>query len=231
LTALAPARTRIVDLIEKTCADQARLHHDVYGFFRPQVIPASYVPGMKLVLDCSDYCRFICRAADVKDDPAGNGYADFGNSSSIWVHLHHIDLADALPGDIVVFGFWTGEKHACILHSKDPKTGQWKVGNFGGPGQPIIDWLSQEISYHRGMTMTVCRINVPVPPPTPQDKLRAMTGFYSWVAWALGEGPFRNYGKKNPTVRPAVPKRISAGWWVRYAQFLKNRKKPTPSSV
>jgi hypothetical protein len=42
------------------------------------------------------------------------------------------------------------------------------------------------------------------PPPTPQDKLRAKTGFYAWVAWRLGEGPWQHYSPANKTVRPAV---------------------------
>lgn len=222
---LAPERQRIVDIIEKTCADQARLRHDVYGFFRPQAIPSTYVKEMKLVLDCSDYARFVCRASGVKDDPAGTNYAPFGNSSSIYFHLHHIDLADAEPGDIPVFGYRYGEKHASILHSLDEKTGQWKVGNMGAQGQPIIDWLSQEIAAHRGMTMTICRLNVADPPPTPQDRLRALTGFYSWIAWQLGEGPWKHYGPKNASVRPDVPLVIPPAWWTHRLLFLANRKK------
>lgn len=220
------ARIRIVDLIEKTCADQKVHGHDVYGFFRPQTIPSVYVDGMKLILDCSDYCRFICRAAGVNEDPAGNGWADFGNSSSIWAHLPHIDLKDAQAGDIVTFGYSMGEKHACILYRKDPKSGQWQVGNFGRQGEPAIKWLADEQANHRGMTMTVCRIAVPVPsppPPTPQDKLRAETGFYAWVAWKLGEGQWKKYGPADKTVRPNVPAVISLVWWKRYAVFVANR--------
>ena len=75
------------------------------------------------------------------------------------------------------------------------------------------------------MAVTCCRIPVVDPPPTPQDKLRAMTGFYAWVAWRLGEGPFKKYGKRNPKVRPNVPKIISPAWWTRLARFQLNRKK------
>lgn len=227
---LSPARERCADLIRKTCADQERLGHDVYGFFRPQTIPPAYVPGMKLVLDCSDYCRFVVRAAGVDDDPAGNDWASFGNSSSIWTHLHHVDLKDAQPGDIVTFGYWTGEKHACILLDRDAKTGQWRVGNFGKQGQPVITWLAHEMAFHHGMTMTVCRLNVVEPPPTPEGRLRAETGFYHWVAWKLGEGAWKKYGKANKTVRPDVPFVISPVWWKRYAVFLKNRKKGNKGS-
>lgn len=226
---IPPARLRIQELIRKTCDDQARLHDDVYGFFRPQAIPPAYTAGMKLVLDCADYCRFIARAAVVTDDPAGTGYAPFGNSSSIYFHLHHIDLADAQPGDIATFGYWNGEKHACILLEKDPKTGQWRVGNFGRQGEPAVKWLADEQANHRGMTMTICRLNVADPPPTAEDKLRAKTGFYAWAAWRLGEGPWKPHKPLNRTVRPNVPTVISAAWWKRYAVFLANRKKGNKS--
>ena len=81
---------------------------------------------------------------------------------------------------------------------------------------------------HPGMEVTLCKLPIVDPPMTPQDKLRAMTGFYSWVAWRLGEGPWKHYGELNKTVRPDVPKRISAQWWVRYRQFLANRHKGNP---
>lgn len=222
---LAPARQHAVSLIGETVADQKRLGLDRYAAVRPQTIPSLWSPGQRLTLDCSDYCRFICRNAGIPD-PAGNSYEPFGNSSSIWLHLHHIPIVEAQPADIVTFGYVTGEHHASILYSFDPRRGQWQVGNFGAQGQPIIDWLAQEISYHAGMTVTVCRVEVKDPPPTAADRLRAMTGFYAWVAWRLGEGPWRHYIPRTPSVRPDVPALIPLAWWVRFKQFEANRHKP-----
>lgn len=226
--ALAAARQRAVNLIGETVADQARLRLDRYAAVRPQDIPLRWVTGQRLTLDCSDYCRFICRVAGIPD-PAGNSYAPFGNSSSIWLHLQHIPILEAQPADIVTFGYTSGEHHASILHSFEAKVGQWRVGNFGAQGQPIIDWLAQEIAAHRGMTVTVCRVEVTDPPPTAADKLRAMTGFYAWVAWRLGEGPWRHYQPRTPSVRPNVPRNIVVArpsWFPRLAQFEANRHKP-----
>lgn len=223
--ALVPARQKAVDLITATCADQALRHLDDYEAVRPQNVRIVWKPGVKLRLDCSDYCRFICISSDIPD-PAGNNGAPYGNSSSIWAHCHHIDLADAQPGDIVTFGFRYGERHAAILHSL--VKGQWRVGNFGGQGQPIIDWLAQEIAYHRGMTWTVCRVEAAPIPITAADNLRAATDFFSWMSWTYGWNAWRHYGARNPHVRPNVGAVIAVShptWWGRRAQFLLNRKR------
>lgn len=220
--ALAPERQRLVQLMAATVNDQAVHRNWRYKAVRPQAILPRYIPTGYVEADCSDGCRMLCRWANVPD-PAGNVYAPYGNSSSIWAHLPHIALTAAQPGDIVTFGRWSGEKHACMLWENTP-TG-WTVWNMGMQGQPAKRSLAQEAWAHAGMTMTVCRIAVADPPPTPQDKLRAMTGFYAWVAWRLGEGAWKKYGKRNPKVRPDVPRVISAAWWARLAQFLLNRKK------
>lgn len=55
--------------------------------------------------------------------------------------------------------------------------------------------------------------------------LTQRTGWYSWVAWRLGEGDWKPYGPANPDVRPNVPVYISASWWERLRVFLAARKK------
>jgi hypothetical protein len=220
---LPSARKKAQTLIQQTCVDQANRHLDIYAAVRPQQIPSVWKAGQRLELDCSDYCRLICRVAGIPD-PAGNGYAPFGNSSSIWAHCHHIPLADAQPGDIVTFGYYAGEKHACILLDQDSR-GQWRVGNMGKPGQPVINWLAGEIAFHPGMTVTVCRVDAAPIPVTQADILRSETDFYSWMSWQFGWNAWKHYGAKNPHVRPNVPKVISPAWWLRRKQFLLNRKR------
>jgi len=220
-------RAAIHDVIKATCADQAARHLDRYAAVRPQKVAIHWQPGERLELDCSDYNRFACFTAGIPD-PAGNGYAPYGNSSSIWAHCHHINLADAHPGDIVTFGYRYGEKHACQLYEFDTVRKQWRVGNFGRPGQPVITWLAEEIAYHRGMAVTVCRVAAPEPPPSPVDVLRSETDFYSWISWRHGWNAWKHYGARNPHVRPNVGRVIAVshpGWWVREKRFLLNRKK------
>lgn len=225
---LAPERQRLVTLMERTVHDQERYGNWTYRAVRPQSIPPAYA-GQRVQADCSNGARMLAHWAGVKDDPAGTGYQPYGNSSSIWAHCEHIPLSEAQPGDIATFGFRSGEHHACVLYQYDPSRG-WLVWNHGRPGQPYITTLGAEQYGHPGMLATYCQIAVVDPPATPEDKLRAKTGFYSWVAWRLGEGPWRKYGGCDAKVRPAVPTVIPPRWWADYARFLKNRRKPNQAS-
>jgi len=209
-----------------TVGSQARIGNWRYAMIRPQDVQltASQIAAQPVESDCSSGVRILCHAADAPD-PAGLSYAPYGNSSSIWAHCHHIDLADVQPGDMATFGYWSGEHHVCMFWEKT-SGGDWYVWNHGAPGQPIRSTLSRERDWHSPMTVTYVSLGVPDPPPTPEDKLREKTGFYSWVAWKLGEGPWRKYGKASPKVRPHVPRVIPVKWWRQYAAFLRARKKP-----
>lgn len=225
-------RAEMARLMRLTVDDQARRGTWRYRAVRPQDIPARYSSGQIVEVDCSDYCRTIARLAGVPDDPAGTAWEPYGNSSSIWAHLHTaLPITAAEVGDIFVFGHFTGELHACMVHDvtnpHDPD-----VANMGTSGQPVFRKLSQEIAGHPGATVTLCKIRLPAAPVVPPAvaKLRARTGFYSWVAWRLGEQDWRHYGPANKTVRPNVPKVVPLAWWKRYAVFLANRKKPNAAT-
>jgi len=209
-----------------TVGSQARIGNWRYAFWRPQDVQytAQQIVTETIDSDCSSGCRILCHAASAPD-PAGNGYASWGNSSTIWARCEHITLSEAQPGDMATFGYSTGEHHVCMLW-EPAGNGDWWVWNHGRPGDPHKGLLSQEREGHAGMTVTIVSLGVPDPPPTPEDKLREKTGFYSWVAWKLGEGPWRKYGKASPKVRPHVPRVIPVKWWRQYAAFLRARKKP-----
>lgn len=55
-------------------------------------------------------------------------------------------------------------------------------------------------------------------------ELRGRRGFWAWLAWSLGEGDWKPWGRKNPHVRPNVPRRIPRAWWRHLAAFRKARK-------
>lgn len=209
-----------------TAADE-QAHADwTYEAVRPMPVPSSWAPGQKVQGDCSKGCQYVCRWTTGAPDPMRNDWSVYGNSSTIWMELPHIALAQALPGDIVTFGL-SGDHHAAMLYQIG--NGGWEVWNFGRQGQPTIVPLAYELADHQGLPVTYCRL-APISPPTHQDELRAMTGYWAWLAWYLGEGKttFKPFGPRNPTVRPDVPTKISAVWWADEKQFLANRKKGNP---
>jgi hypothetical protein len=55
---------------------------------------------------------------------------------------------------------------------------------------------------------------------SPARELRAKRGWSAWVAWRLGRGDWRPYGKANPKVRPRVPRVIPPSWKARLAKLL-----------
>jgi len=207
-------RQRLVELMQATLADE-HAHRDwTYHAVRPMPVPATWKPGQRVAGDCSKGVQMLCRWGDAPD-PMQNHWAADGNSQTIWLRLHHLTSPGQLePGDIVVFGEDGADHAAMVLQAgSDPEL--WSFGHQGAPN-------SYRLSYDR-RPKTYCRLPVVDPPPTPQDLLRVRTGFYSWVAWKQGEGPWRRYGKANRKVRPNVPRIISAGWWRRYVRFLANR--------
>lgn len=217
-----------------TASDEAKNHRWNYVFSRPTTVPPKpYVIARYTVGDCSKGCQFVCFWSDAPD-PMDNGWSEWGNSTTIYYALDvHITAAELQTGDIILFGYINGEKHACMVYEVGKDAQTTLVWNFGEDGEPVIHPLQDEIDAHYGMTMTFCKLmpDDPAPPPTPQDKLRALTGYYSWAAWYLGEGKttFKPYGPRNKTVRPHVPKIIPPTWWVRLTKQLAGRKKGNPN--
>jgi hypothetical protein len=216
---LAPARQRLVEIMRATLADEHARHDWTYRAVRPLYVPHTWVPGQRVTSDCSKGVQYLCRWADAPD-PMQNGFGPAGNSQTIWLRLHHVLSAGELePGDPVIFGY-DGRDHAAMALEAGPDPLLWSDGHQGAPNTYR---LSQD---HR--LKTYCKLPVVVQPPTPQDKLRAHTDFYSWMAWSLGEGPWRHYGASNPAVRPNVGRVIAVShptWWKRRIEFIANRNK------
>jgi len=221
-------RDTLKHLMEKTVNDQARYGNWHYAAVRPQRIPSSYRSGDRVYVDCSDGVRMLARLAGIGDDPAGNGYSDYGNSSSIWAHLDHIPKSEAQTGDLVTFGNYAGEHHVAMLY-ENGKVSDPLVWNMGTQGQPVLTRLSNEIRYHGGQRVTFCRINVPRKPQTPQERLRARKGYWNWMQWKLGEGHWKKYKPADKRVRPDVPAMPPWRWWRDYGRFLAARKKANPN--
>lgn len=193
--------------------------HWRYHAVRLCPVPETWGVGQSVWGDCSKGVQFCARWAGAPD-PMENNWAGWGNSSTLWVALEHADHPSELRvGDVVTFGH-DGDEHAAWVLEAGSDPLLW---SFGHQGAPNAYRLSQDSREHQLLFSNLADDEAPKP-PTPADKLRVKTGYFSWIAWRLGEGAWRKYGKANKTVRPNVRKVIPAAWWLRYAKFLKNRK-------
>lgn len=213
---LTGQRLALQKVMQATLADESAKHDWTYVFARPTPVPVSWSPGQLVRGDCSKGVQFLCRWAKAPD-PMENNWDIWGNSSTIWLRLEHVATAAELEvGDIVLFGV-NGSEHAAMVLEAGPDPLLWSFGHQGAPD-------SYRLSQDRRVR-TFCKLPIVPRPPTPKEKLQALTGYYSWVAWRQGEGPWKHYAPATKAVRPNVPKLISPLWWKRYAQFLLNRKK------
>lgn len=210
---LTGTRLEMQRLMRATLADHANW---TYRAIRPMPVPATWKPGQHVTGDCSKGVQYICHWAGAPD-PMRNGWSVYGNSQTIWLTLEHVLRASDLEvGDPVTLGL-DGREHAALVMEAGSDPLLWSFGHQGAPN-------SYRLSVDKRIR-AFCKLPLVPPPPTPQQTLRAETGYYAWVAWRLGEGPWRQYGSANASVRPDVPTLIPPTWWHRLAQFLLNRKK------
>lgn len=204
-----------------TVADEAAKHDWTYRPVRPLPVPPSWKPGQAVVGDCSWGVKMLCRWAGAPD-PMKSDYDGYGNSQTLWLRLQRLDSpSELLIGDVVTFGR-DGSEHATMVYETGENPLLW---SFGHQGAPDFYRLSAD-----GRPAQYLRNPLPAYVPTQGDRLRAMTGWFAWVAWKLGEGDFKDSGAANPAVRPNVPKLIPAAWWLRYAKFLAARKRGNPAT-
>lgn len=209
-------RTELVRLMRATISDHA---HWTYRPVRPLPVPDTWRPGQHVDSDCSFGVKLLCKWAGAPD-PTGYGYAGYGNSESIHLHLKHLaSPAELLPGDIVTVGRG-GREHAAMVLEPGPDPRLWSDGHQGAPNSYLLsDDKRDEKQY--------LRLPVRKTPVSAEDKLRAKTGYWAWLAWKQGEGvdTWKPYGPSNKAVRPNVPRVIPPTWWAARVRFLAARKR------
>lgn len=215
---MSDVRAGLEKVMRATLADQAAHGTWTYAAVRPEPVPASWKPGQKVRADCSKGVQFLCRWTPGCPDPMGNHWADWGNSTTICMNLQHLAVPSELfVGDLVTFGP-DGDDHAAMVLERGTDPLLWSDGHQGAPNTYR---LSQDRRVHQ-----LLRLPVPTYVPTPEDKLRARTGWFAWAAWWLGEGDWKHYGRENPKVRPDVPVDVPHDYWERMGKFLAGRRKP-----
>ncbi len=208
-------RAELVRLMDATVLDHGNW---TYLAVRPLPLPLTWAKGQRVSSDCSFGVKLLCRWAG-GPDPTGYSWEPYGNSESIYLHLQHLAApVDMLPGDIVAFGRG-GRDHAAMVHTAGADPVLWSDGHQGAPN---FYRLTDDHRAHQCL-----RLPVRKPIQTSEEKLRAKTGYWSWLAWKQGEGvnTWKPYGPGNPTVRPNVPKLIPPLWWVARVRFLAARNK------
>lgn len=212
-------RAKLGELMRSTIVDHA---HWTYQAVRPMPVPSGWRKGQHVTGDCSKGVQFLCRWAGCPD-PMGEAYGVYGNSQTLWARLQHRDHPGQLQvGDIVTFGV-DGDEHAAMVLEAGQDPLLWSFGHQGAPNSYRLSEDTRPQQY----------LHNPVPRyvPTAADRLRARTGWFAWMGWALGEGDWHGKGKANKTVRPNVPKVVPPGWWKRRARFLLARKKANKAAA
>lgn len=129
------------------------------GVHKPGVLPWSG--------DCSAFVT-CCYSWAGAADPNGQGFDGQGYTGTLISHGHEIDVKDAQPGDVVVYGPGTGEHTALIVEGGiDPLT-----VSMGENGDPSFVRVSQDgrmpQRYFRYPTLAVNPVHLPpVPAPSP----------------------------------------------------------------
>lgn len=150
-----------------------------------------------------------------------NNWDVIGNSTTLALQLEHLLTPMAMrAGDIVTFGSG-GSQHAAMVLEPGIDPMLWSHGH---PGAPNTYKLSYDRREHQ-----LLRLPVTERKPPPGSDLRAMTGYWSWLKWSLGEGEWKPYKASDMTVRPRVRRMIPLEWWRRRAAFVLARKKPNPA--
>lgn len=210
----AEHRQKLKQQMEATAKNEPNWH---YAFRRPLTIPTEEQADHGVVYaDCSFGVKDLCALAGVPD-PTGNQFNGWGNSTSIYLHLPHIELSEIQPGDIVLFGV-QGSVHATMVYAVGKRTADTvRVWSHGQERGPIIVTLAVEVAAHPGQPVTFCRAvaPTPLPPRPPHWYVTALTEkpLWAWISW-------RDHGHKKGLRPPHVPKVVPPWWWRRYAKHL-----------
>jgi len=77
------------------------------------------------------------------------------------------------------------------------------------PTSGLVDWLpALRLQVARELT---------------REPKRSKASFGAWARWYFGRGEFAGHGRRNPSVRPAVPQPVPSGWWARLDRYADAR--------
>jgi hypothetical protein len=127
-------------------ANESQIH---YKQSRP-IDGLDEVHKLPLFTDCSGFVTDCYKWAGAPD-PNGQGYNGAGFTGTLLTHLPHIDVHDAIPGDLVVFGPGTGEHVVVIVEGGASPV----VVSHGQEAGPLLISLAQEANAHKPPTIAL----------------------------------------------------------------------------
>lgn len=137
--------------------------HGNYSYEEIRPLPVIKLPtrnNAHAALDCSFGVKCLSYTAG-GPDPTGYNYEGYGNTVSIYQHLPHIDLSQALPGDIGIYGPG-GAYHAIALYMwHDNHCWVWSMGHQGAPEIVTLGTMSSH--FGPSCPLTWCQLVKPTP--------------------------------------------------------------------
>jgi hypothetical protein len=137
--------------------------HFTYYEIRPIPVHSAKDGSEVLVTDCSGLTTILCYWAGMPD-PNGLGYNGEGNSDTMYDYLPHIALADAFPGDLVIYGPSWATLHVATIGPSPAGVATQDVPyvySFGSSQGPLYMPLKDLNDAFPGQPVTYCQIVSP----------------------------------------------------------------------
>jgi hypothetical protein len=142
--------------------------------------------------------------------------------------------AAGFPAATTPVAFWSTEARCAIVPAGPG--GSFGPENFGNkfPGEAAVYMgivhvaiYDAAVAIEGGYRPYALSITV-----RPANELGAKAGRSAWMAWRLGHGDWKPYGRANRSVRPRVPLAIPPTWWSQLDRFTASaRVGPSPAAA
>lgn len=211
-------RTRLCDLMDGTVKNKSNWH---YAQIRPEGRGVTFEQALKgyVVADCSAGCGILANLAGAPNPLHSGAFDGYGNTGTSFQHLksQNAAIGQLQVGDVIIYGPEYATHHMVMVREPGPDPIVW---SNGWEGAPEYVHNSLEAAY-QPKPATGFRL---MPAETKPKPAPPVDTFWDWLAWYLGEGEYKGH-QRDPKMRPNVPQRISATWWVRERNFIEARRK------
>jgi hypothetical protein len=110
--------------------------------------------GLPMYTDCSGWATLAYKDAKAPD-PNGRGFDGFGFTGTLLQHCTHIAKAEALPGDLIVYGSYPG-MHVVVLKDQGSVSDPLTISH-GQEAGPLLVRHSVEVQAHGNAPVSFLR--------------------------------------------------------------------------